>query len=173
METITRFARRFGLSRSTILCYERKGLLRPAGHRPGDYRRYSAKDAARLEEIRRLREAGVPLREIGHLLEGGGKSATRQVLRRRLADLNREIQALREQQRTVVRLLGEPALARSSRTMTAEKWVAILEAAGLDQAGRERWHREFERCAPEAHQDFLESLRFPPERVREIRERCR
>jgi hypothetical protein len=47
--------------------------------------------------------------------------------------------------------------------------VRLLRAAGLDDAGMETWHREFERFAPESHQDFLEAPGLPPPEVARIR----
>ena len=33
-----------------------------------------------------------------------------------------------------------------------------------------RWHREFERTAPDDHQEFLQYLHIPEEEIRSIRE---
>jgi len=53
--------------------------------------------------------------------------------------------------------------------MDKRRWVQILAAAGLDPQGMHLWHVEFEALAPEAHQDFLESLGILPPEVRSIR----
>ena len=37
-------------------------------------------------------------------------------------------------------------------------WVAMLEAAGMDEAAMVRWHAQFEQLAPKAHHDFLRQL---------------
>jgi len=168
MYTVSKLARRFGLSRSTLLYYDRIGLLCPSGRSPGDYRLYAQEDCDRLEQIRQLRQTGLPLKQIAELLDGA-ESAPQHILKQRLADLNREIAELRQQQQAIVKLLGDPHLTRSTRLVTHRTWVAMLETAGLDQAGRHRWHREFERHAPEAHQDFLESLGFSAAQIERIR----
>jgi hypothetical protein len=54
--------------------------------------------------------------------------------------------------------------------LTKETWVEILRASGLDEAGMENWHVEFERTSPEAHQDFLESIGIAPDEIDLIRE---
>jgi hypothetical protein len=54
--------------------------------------------------------------------------------------------------------------------MTKEQWVEVLEAAGIDQEGRERWHRAFEVKYPEGHQGFLQWLRLPEAEIERIRE---
>jgi MerR family transcriptional regulator, thiopeptide resistance regulator len=166
--TIGRLARRFGLSRSTLLYYDRIGLLRPSARTDANYRRYAPEDAARLAQVCRFREAGVPLADIRRILEARGDGLAA-VLERRLAALNGEIAALRRQQDVIVRLLRRPSLRRRTRTLDKAQWVALLRAAGLDDAGMNAWHREFERSAPEAHQDFLESLGIPEADVRRIR----
>ena len=45
-------------------------------------------------------------------------------------------------------------------------WVAILRAAGMNEAAMDAWHREFEQRAPEAHHAFLLSLGLPEEEAR-------
>ena len=158
METIGRLARRFGMSRSTLLYYDRIGLL-PAPARSGaGYRRYGTEAARRLELIRVYRAAGVPLAAI---------------LEQRLLALQEELSRLRAQQDVIIRILGRPDLARRYRGLDRQGWTALLRAVGLDEAAMLGWHRAFERAAPEAHQDFLESIRVPPEDIRRIRRACR
>lgn len=55
------------------------------------------------------------------------------------------------------------------RVMDKESWIRLLETAGLDQAARDKWHAEFERLAPDAHRDFLESLGIPTREIALIR----
>ena len=57
--------------------------------------------------------------------------------------------------------------------MTKERWVSLLQATGLNETDMEKWHIEFERIAPEAHQDFLESLGIPDIEIKLIRQRSR
>ena len=56
-----------------------------------------------------------------------------------------------------------------SAKVTVEEWVARFRAIGLDQAAMEKWHRLFEQENPAGHQDFLEWLGLPAERIAEIR----
>ena len=166
--TVGRLARRFGLSRSTLLYYDSIGLLRPAGRTHANYRIYDSGDRKRLEQICRYREAGLSLEEIGRILDSPA-SGTAGILERRLEGLNEEISALREQQRIVVSLLRDRSALRRARTLDKRAWVALLAASGLDEAGMRRWHVEFERSSPEGHQDFLESLGIPIQEIRSIR----
>ena len=53
--------------------------------------------------------------------------------------------------------------------MDKQGWVALLRAAGLSDVDMRRWHVEFERMAPRAHLDFLESLGVSPAEIEKIR----
>lgn len=165
--TISQVAKRFGLSRSTLLYYDAIGLLSPHERSTANYRLYSEADLRAMEEIARLHRAGVALKEIRALVHtrASRRGAT---LRRRLADIADEMQRLREQQAFILDLLGDRRI-NSGRTLNRDQWVACLEKAGLDEAGRGRWHAEFERSSPEAHQAFLESLGINAGEIRAIR----
>jgi DNA-binding transcriptional MerR regulator len=166
--SVSRLGRRFGLSRSALLYYDRIGLLSPSERSRAGYRVYGERDARRLEAICRYREVGLSLEQIRELLDSG-TSRTAELLQARLDQLNAEIAKLREQQRIIVRLLANGKRLRRARTIDKERWVAILRAAGLNDAAMHRWHVEFERMAPKAHQDFLESLGLPLVEVRRVR----
>jgi plasmid stabilization system protein ParE len=49
-----------------------------------------------------------------------------------------------------------------------ELWIEMLDAAGMDQDARRRWHSEFERRCPEGHQEFLLSLGIQGDEVERI-----
>ena len=54
--------------------------------------------------------------------------------------------------------------------ITKEKWVSIMKASGLSEADMHRWHAEFEKAAPEDHQEFLEFLHIPAAEIAAIRD---
>ena len=168
MLTIGRLAERFGLSRSTLLYYDSIGLLSPSARSGANYRLYSEGDVGRMERISVYRQAGVPLADIKRLLSGD-ESALGELLAARLKTLNEDMRGLRRQQRLIVTLLKNDAALRDARAMDKDGWVAILRAAGLSEEDMRRWHVEFERLSPEAHQDFLESLGIGDEEVSRIR----
>jgi DNA-binding transcriptional MerR regulator len=167
-QSISRLGSDFGLSRSALLYYDRIGLLSPSQRSAAGYRVYGERDARRLESICRYREIGLSLEQIRGLLDGTTSQAG-ELLEARLDQLNAEIERLREQQRIIVRLLANPKKLVGARAIDKDRWVAILRAAGLDDAAMHRWHVEFERMAPKAHQDFLESLGLPRAEVARIR----
>ena len=150
---------------------DRIGLLRPDYRTAAGYRLYNAADRQRLELICRFRAAGLSLARIERLLEKPRptRSAIAAALHTRLTALNREIAGLRRQQQVVVDLLQQAGSTKRSRLMDKARWVALLRAAGMDDAEMRRWHEEFERQSPEAHQDFLESLGIPAAEIRRIR----
>ncbi|MBK1717632.1 MerR family transcriptional regulator [Thiocystis violacea] len=165
--TIGQLARRFALARGTLLYYDSIGLLMPSGRTGGNYRLYGAADVERLAKIRRYRAAGLSLEAIQQLLRQEGEGP-RGLLEQRLSAIDQEIQQLREQQSLILRLLKSDSATLAS-PMTKALWIAMLNAAGLDEAGMRRWHQAFERHAPEAHQAFLVSLDIDPEEIAGIR----
>jgi DNA-binding transcriptional MerR regulator len=172
-ETITTFARRFGLARATLLYYDRIGLLKPAGLSPSGYRLYGEREAARMTRIDTYRKAGLSLDAIRAILDGGAGDGLDGALERRLAAINEEIGELRAQQRLVVELLRHSGKGTAGHGVDVEQWVAMLAEAGVDEAGRRRWHQAFERDAPEAHREFLASLGLAENEIEEIRRRSR
>ena len=54
--------------------------------------------------------------------------------------------------------------------VTKEKWTGIMRSAGFTDEDMHRWHAEFERNAPEEHQEFLEFLHIPANEVSHIRD---
>ena len=167
--TISMLARRAGLSRSTILYYEARGLLKRPRRTSGNYRAYTDADATRLQQIGLYRKVGLGLAAIASVLDRPGGGAVR-VLERRLVDIDAEIERLRGHQRAIMGLLARSRSLRRTEMMTKEKWVSIMRAAGLSDEAMSRWHAEFEKAAPEDHQQFLEYLRIKPEEIAAIRE---
>ncbi|MBS4097002.1 MAG: MerR family transcriptional regulator [Sulfuricella sp.] len=168
MLTVGQLGKLFKLSRSTLLYYDAIGLLSPSGRSSANYRLYSESDVRRLERIKIYRDAGLPLEVIGDLLQADSGSAAA-LLERHLLEVNREIARLRQQQQVIAKLLNDEHALRDSRAMTKERWVALLAATGLSEEGMRKWHVEFEKMSPEAHQDFLESLGIPAEEISAIR----
>jgi len=165
--TIINLARACKLSRSTLLYYESIGLLPRPRRTAGNYRAYTPKDVDRLRRICVYRDAGVPLTDIRSLLDNARDDAAA-VLQRRLVELSAGIERLRDQQRAIARLLKSAKL-RSIPMVTKEKWVAIMKAAGFSEDDMRRWHVEFEKSAPDEHQEFLEFLHISQEELSRIR----
>lgn len=166
--TISSLARTVGLSRSTLLYYDRLGLLTASGRTGSGYRYYTDKERRVLERICHFREAGLTLREIRAVLASGGKPGGK-LLEKRMRETASEIQSLRNQQRLLAGMLSRIASGNPPPQVDKKLWVEMLHAAGMDQEAMNRWHTEFERRAPEGHHEFLVSLGIPEEEVERIR----
>lgn len=168
MLTVSTLARACGLSRSTVLCYESIGVLKPAGRTSGNYRRYGDREMARLRQICVYRKAGVSLADVRTIFDRPNSDAS-SILKRRLTELDAEIEQLRDHQRAILRILNRHSFRRSD-VLNKEKWVSIMKASGFTEADMHRWHKEFEKMAPEEHQEFLEFLHIPTGELAAIRE---
>lgn len=167
MLTVTQIAKQFGISRTTILYYEKEELLIPAYRSENGYRWYSDKEIKRLEAITSYRSYGLSVASIRTLLNRSGESQT-QILKDHFNELEREIQNLRAQQKAVVVLLQEPSLLEEN-IVNKERWVEIMVAAGFSETDMVKWHQKFEELEPTEHQKFLESLGISGEEIRKIR----
>ena len=156
------------MSRSTLLYYDKIGLLSPSARSQANYRLYSSSDMLRMEKIATYREAGLSLEAIAQVLDSSQTRPT-DILEQRLSSLNQEINELRRQQQLVLELLGGDSLMRNAKVMNKEQWVSILRASGMDDKAMHKWHIEFERDLPEVHKDFLQSLGCSEEEVESIR----
>lgn len=173
MYTIIEVARRFNLSRSTLLYYDKIGLLRATQRTESNYRLYSEADAHRLKQICFYRQTGLPLSKIQRILNSEGNDIT-DILEQRLMELEGEIQAMKNQQKVLLSLLQHD---RSSiqvenriQGMDRKKWTTLLRSVGMTDADMRNWHLEFERMTPEGHNDFLVALGIPPDEIQLIRQ---
>jgi len=96
MFTIGQIAKKYALSRSTLLYYDKIGVLNPSGRSEANYRLYTSGDLERMDRIMLFRSAGLSLETIRDLLdrEGGDFDTS---LEHRLSTINSEIQRLRDQ----------------------------------------------------------------------------
>ncbi|MEW8525903.1 MAG: MerR family transcriptional regulator [Candidatus Thiodiazotropha endolucinida] len=169
MYTISQVAKRYALSRSTLIYYDNKGLLKPSRRTDSNYRIYSDADIEKLERIILFRNAGLPLSAITGILDETADQVE-SALENRLVSINREIQQLRKQQKVILDIIKAQGAITKTRLVTKEQWVAMLSAAGLDDEGMRYWHIEFEKSSAEAHQDFLESIGIESDEIASIRE---
>ena len=170
MFSVTQLARTCGLSRTAVLYYESLGLLPVPPRSRGNYRQYGEWHLQRLQQICSYRSAGLQLADVRALLGEPKRSEAAAVLTRRLAEIGGEVERLQEHQRAILRLLRHRTTFVRRKDMNKEKWVAIMKAAGFADEDMRKWHREFERTAPEDHQEFLEYLKIPEAEVGRIRE---
>ena len=164
MLTVSQLASRCGLSRSTLLYYESIGLLIAASRSSSNYRRYGERAVQRLQQIRAYGDAGLNLKDVQALLDA--KPSAGAILNRRFLEIDREIGVLRRQQQAILRLQSD----NKGKLMTKDKWTARVRATGFTDTEMNRWHMEFERSAPDDHQQFLEYLHIGAEEIAHIRD---
>jgi hypothetical protein len=92
------------------------------------------------------------------------------VLERRFIEIDREIELLRGHQLAIARLLRHKG---RMKMISKDKWVSIMRSAGFKEEDMRRWHSEFEKAAPQEHQEFLEFLHIGKEEIQKIREASR
>ena len=61
----------------------------------------------------------------------------------------------------------------NDETMTKDEWIEVFRAAGMDDDGMHRWHREFESRHPAKHEAFLGWLQIPAAEIARIRQSSR
>ena len=125
MYRISELAQELGLSRTTLLYYEKLGLI--SGQRLSNgYRCYSDRDLQRLRLIQQLHSGGLTLKECKACLEA---KVERSVLLERLNQLDQEIAQKQQSRDLLAALLGEKPL--------------------------NDWHQMLDKVAPDAHIDWL------------------
>lgn len=125
MYRISELAEQVGLSRTTLLYYEKLGLIEGKRLSNG-YRVYSEYDVQRLRLIQQLHAGGLTLNECKACLNA---RIDREVLLNRLSQLDDEIAEKHNARRLLSALLGEK--------------------------GHKEWHETIDRVAPDAHLDWL------------------
>jgi MerR family transcriptional regulator, thiopeptide resistance regulator len=171
--TLGRLSKACGLARASLLHYESLGLLKPLTRTAAGYRVYGEQEIARLQSIRRFRDAGLSLKAIRELLKPSTSrthtSEAAQLLEQRLLGLCQDIERLRAQQKQLARLLASPEFRIVRFAASKESWVALLSRAGMSEAEMHDWHTGFEADSPREHAAFLRSLGLAASEVARIR----
>lgn len=102
--TVGAVAEALGLSVRTLHHWDQVGLVSPSGRSEGGYRLYSAADIERAQQVRTYRELGVPLADVGALVNGPDEAVT-QRLREQRAGLTSRFQALADMIEGVDRMI--------------------------------------------------------------------
>ncbi|MBE8558093.1 MULTISPECIES: MerR family transcriptional regulator [Vibrio] len=168
MLSIKQFCEQLEVCRTTVLYYERKGLITPAARASNGYRQYGERELDRFRSILAYRSYGIPVSEIESLLQQSQDEDRDVVLRQQFAALDLEIQKLRQQQQSIMALLKDPELLNQG-LLTKERWTEILKESGMDEQGMINWHKRFEQMEPLGHLKFLQSLNIDEDEIAQIR----
>lgn len=101
---ISEMASLHGVSRQTLILYDKNGLLKPVKVADNGYRYYSVDQVPRLRQICLLKAMGVPLGEIRAHLERPTTESMRSLLASRREAIARERDRLNEQLREIDQL---------------------------------------------------------------------
>lgn len=144
MHTIAAAVRCVGVARSTLLYYERIGLIHPIRDPANGYRRYSDRDLERLILLKQLQQAGLSLAECRQCLDGQMDAA---LLAQRLVGVETQLQSL---------------LAARSVLMTMQQRLSgvMPDTADLSKVSQHDWHAAFVSRSPETYRQFLQSLGY-------------
>lgn len=168
MLTISKLAKAYGVSRATVLYYEREKLLAPTLRGDNGYRWYGEQAVKKLQSILRFRAFGIPVSKIASLLDHDNDICQSEVLKAQFDKIEQQISDLRNQQGAIVALLQQPELLEKNM-VTKERWVEIMKASGMSEEDMRNWHRNFEKMEPNEHQLFLESLGIEEAEIKCIR----
>jgi MerR family transcriptional regulator, thiopeptide resistance regulator len=168
MLSIKQFCDQLEVSRTTVLYYEKKGLLNPAARTSSGYRLYGGRELERFQAILAYRSYGIPVDEIKSLMQQSKEKDRDAVLRQQFSALGLEIQKLRQQQHSIMTLLKEPELLNTGQ-LTKERWTEVLRESGMNEQDMLNWHKRFEQMEPQGHLKFLQSLNIDDEEIEQIR----
>lgn len=115
-------ATRTGLTVRTLHHYDTIGLLKPSARSQADYRLYNQDDVARLHAIQALRHLGLPLADVGSMLDRSGEGLG-DTIARQIRALGHEITQATEL-RARLQLLQERLATGSAPDMA--DWLSTL-----------------------------------------------
>lgn len=143
MSSISQICKIVGISRSTLLYYERIGIISPARNSENGYRDYTEDDIHALVLIRQLKKAGFSLKQASSIMEG---DLDPEIILSHFHSLEQEIQELKVAHEMVRSLV-------IYSTGEHPKTIPQTNPAGI-------WHAELEKVAGEAHAEWLKRLGF-------------
>jgi len=168
MYTVGKMSKQFKISRSTLLYYDKIGLLKPSGRSESNYRLYSDNEVERLKLIIQHREAGIPLDDIAKLFDVEKNSIT-DILTDRLKCIQGDIKMLKKQESMILSVLIETVKKGERGTYNKESWTALLLSLGFTSNELIEWHRSFEQSSSKEHSVFLQALGMSNDEIKTLK----
>ena len=116
--TISEMSKLHGISRQTLIYYDKIGLFKPESVDSNGYRYYSWRQIPLLREICFLKEAGMPLKEV---IERLGKRT-----------IHGELESLLEQKKRLEHQIGELNRLREAVSMRIHAYITEEEAMRME-----------------------------------------
>lgn len=157
MVTIGKLTKKYRLSRSTLLYYDKLGLLKPSERNDSNYRLYSEEDIKKLEFILRHREAGISLDDISKLMHLEQNNIT-DILSDRLKTIQSEVFLLKKQENMILSVLINEVTIGKQENFDRKSWTSLLKNLGYSEEDLTEWHIAFEKKSSQAHKLFLKAL---------------
>jgi DNA-binding transcriptional MerR regulator len=120
---VGQLAKRTGISVRTLHYYDEIGLLSPSLRTASSYRLYTARDVARLQQIRSLQQLGLSLAEVRACLDRPDSSLLRAIE----LQADRLTEQIALQQRLLERLHAIAARLRSAEDVSVEELMQTME----------------------------------------------
>ncbi len=168
MLTVSKLAKKFGISRTTILYYEKEKLITPSIKGHNGYRYYDEKDCNKLKTIVAYRNYGLSIVEIRTLLAQPSQAKQFDLFHQHFLTLETEIKKIKAQQKAIIAVLQAPEMIQA-KSITKIEWVSILKSAGYTEKDMMDWHQTYEKTDPDAHFAFLTALGINEEEIIKIR----
>lgn len=170
--SVGEISKMFGISRTTLLYYDKIGLLYPEARNASGYRLYSQADVERLKQIITLKNAGVPIKQISSLIATDETMVFGKLIKR-LGELNMEIEQLKNNQKQIVNLLRKTLTVKYLRNSDSTTIDKIISYAEIDLDKKDQWHLEFEAQSPELHEYFLSVLGLSKAEIKALKNRIK
>lgn len=141
------FAALYGLTRETLLYYDKIGLFHPALRGENGYRLYALDQIPQFDFLLLLRDAGVPLSDIRQVLQTATPQQTLALLRTREEKVRDQIKALRRLEKRIAFTAGrmETGLHTVCEHPRIEEWDTAYYLSF--PAGPEVWGDRYRRIA--------------------------
>jgi len=149
--TISELASKFSLSRSTLLYYDKIGLLRPRNRTSTGHRRYEQEDYERLRLICALRKVGLTLQDVIILLdEFTEPTQVCEMLQKRSLEVVDEMKSLEKQNLVLTDMISKLKHLKNSSQMARNIWLMFrfadceTRSQKPEEASKWKWNHSIE-----------------------------
>ncbi|MRF43993.1 MerR family transcriptional regulator, partial [Escherichia coli] len=120
-------AKKTGLTVRTLHHYEEIGLLQPTARTDAGYRLYDMKSIERLTQIQMLRQIGVKLKDIGHILNGHSAEIAC-LIEERISQLTTQMQQIAKLRYQLEHVQQQ---IQTGTPFTQHDWFSLLEMMSM------------------------------------------